>query len=343
MNETYKRLLKEVEKDHQQLGKEKVLIVDGLNTFIRSWTVNPTMDDNGDHIGGIVGFLKGIGYAIREYDCTRCIVVFDGKGGSKSRKQLYSGYKENRGNNRFRVNRAYADLMNPEEEGESMKRQMIGLFELLEYLPVEVMLYDGIEADDVMGYIASQLLREDENAVLMSADKDFLQLVNERVKVYSPTKKKLYDTDLVLAEYGIHPTNFMVFRTLDGDKSDNIDGISGCGIKTIIKRFPEVVKEEEVTINKLFELCEERKDESKIYKTILDGKKIVERNFQLMQLSDPNIPTNKKITINDKYLVKSEKLDKLGFIKKAMGMKVINAFGDVNSWIQTTFAKLHNK
>jgi len=343
MNETYKRLLKEVEKDHQQLGKEKVLIVDGLNTFIRSWTVNPTMDDNGDHIGGIVGFLKGIGYAIREYDCTRCIVVFDGKGGSKSRKQLYSGYKENRGNNRFRVNRAYADLMNPEEEGESMKRQMIGLFELLEYLPVEVMLYDGIEADDVMGYIASQLLREDENAVLMSADKDFLQLVNERVKVYSPTKKKLYDTDLVLAEYGIHPTNFMVFRTLDGDKSDNIDGISGCGIKTIIKRFPEVVKEEEVTIDKLFELCEERKDESKIYKTILDGKKIVERNFQLMQLSDPNIPTNKKITINDKYLVKSEKLDKLGFIKKAMGMKVINAFGDVNSWIQTTFAKLHNK
>lgn len=343
MNETYKRLLKEVEKDHQQLGKEKVLIVDGLNTFIRSWTVNPTMDDNGDHIGGIVGFLKGIGYAIREYDCTRCIVVFDGKGSSKSRKQLYSGYKENRGNNRFRVNRAYADLMNPEEEGESMKRQMIGLFELLEYLPVEVMLYDGIEADDVIGYIASQLLREDENAVLMSADKDFLQLVNERVKVYSPTKKKLYDTDLVLAEYGIHPTNFMVFRTLDGDKSDNIDGISGCGIKTIIKRFPEVVKEEEVTIDKLFELCEERKDESKIYKTILDGKKIVERNFQLMQLSDPNIPTNKKITINDKYLVKSEKLDKLGFIKKAMGMKVINAFGDVNSWIQTTFAKLHNK
>ena len=89
MNETYKRLLKEVEKDHQHLGQEKVLIVDGLNTFIRSWTVNPTMDDNGDHIGGIVGFLKGIGYAIREYDATRCIVVFDGKGGSKQRKQLF--------------------------------------------------------------------------------------------------------------------------------------------------------------------------------------------------------------------------------------------------------------
>jgi DNA polymerase-1 len=338
MNETYKKLLNEVEKDYQQLGKEKVLIVDGLNTFIRSWTVNPTMDDNGDHIGGIVGTLKGIGYAIREYNATRCIIVFDGKGGSKSRKDLYSGYKENRGNNRFRVNRAYSDLMNKEEEGVSMKRQMIGLIELLEYLPVEIMLYDSIEADDVMGYIASQLLKEDESAVIMSADKDFLQLVNERVKVYSPTKKKLYDTNLVISEYGVHPANFMVYRTLDGDKSDNIDG---CGLKTIIKRFPEVVEEKEITIDDMFILCENRKSENKFYDKILDGKKIIERNYKLMQLSDPEIPTNKKLTINQKYLDNSAKLDKLGFIKKAMGMKVINSFGDVNSWIQTTFAKLH--
>ena len=341
MNETYKKLLNEVEKDYQQLGKEKVLIVDGLNTFIRSWTVNPTMDDNGDHIGGIVGTLKGIGYAIREYNTTRCIIVFDGKGGSKSRKDLYSGYKENRGNNRFRVNRAYSDLMNKEEEGVSMKRQMIGLIELLEYLPVEIMLYDSIEADDVMGYIASQLLKEDESAVIMSADKDFLQLVNERVKVYSPTKKKLYDTNLVISEYGVHPANFMVYRTLDGDKSDNIDGIAGCGLKTIIKRFPEVVEETEITIDDMFNLCEQRKSENKFYDKILDGKKIIERNYKLMQLLDPEIPTNKKLTINQKYLDNSAKLDKLGFIKKAMGMKVINSFGDVNSWIQTTFAKLH--
>jgi len=341
MNETYKKLLNEVEKDYQQLGKEKVLIVDGLNTFIRSWTVNPTMDDNGDHIGGIVGTLKGIGYAIREYNATRCIIVFDGKGGSKSRNDLFSGYKENRGNNRFRVNRAYADLMNKEEEGVSMKRQMIGLIELLEYLPVEIMLYDNIEADDVMGYIASQLLKEEESAVIMSADKDFLQLVNDKVKVYSPTKKKLYDKELVITEYGVHPANFMVYRTLDGDKSDNIAGIAGCGLKTIIKRFPEIVDSKEITIDAMFELCEERKAQNGIYEKILNQKKLVERNYKLMQLFDPEIPTNKKITINDKYLDNSAKLDKLGFIKKAMGMKVINSFGDVNSWIQTTFAKLH--
>jgi 5'-3' exonuclease len=192
-----------------------------------------------------------------------------------------------------------------------------------------------------MGYIASQLLKEDESAVIMSADKDFLQLVNERVKVYSPTKKKLYDTNLVISEYGVHPANFMVYRTLDGDKSDNIDGIAGCGLKTIIKRFPEVVDEKEITIDDMFALCEQRRSENKFYDKILDGRKLIERNYKLMQLFDPEIPTNKKLTINDKYLDNSAKLDKLGFIKKAMGMKVINSFGDVNSWIQTTFAKLH--
>ena len=71
MNELYKRLLDEVSEEHTKVKDQslnsKVLLVDGLNTFIRAWTVNPAMDDNGDHIGGITGFLKSIGYAIREY------------------------------------------------------------------------------------------------------------------------------------------------------------------------------------------------------------------------------------------------------------------------------------
>lgn len=139
MNELYKRLLDEVNDEHTQVVEQslnsKVLLVDGLNTFIRAWTVNPTMDDNGDHIGGITGFLKSIGYAIREYKATRCIIVFDGKGGSDSRKKIFSGYKADRGKSRFRVNRQYEDMMSKEDESVSMKRQMIGLIELLEYLP----------------------------------------------------------------------------------------------------------------------------------------------------------------------------------------------------------------
>jgi len=91
MKELYKNILDSVEKEHSQnIDKHKnsrVLVIDGLNTFIRCWSSIPTMNDDGDHVGGVVGVLKSIGYAIRMTQPTRCIVVFDGKGGSQTRKK----------------------------------------------------------------------------------------------------------------------------------------------------------------------------------------------------------------------------------------------------------------
>ena len=59
----------------------------------------------------------------------------------------------------------------------------------------------------------------------MSTDKDFLQLIDDRVKVWSPTKKKLYNKQQVLEEFGIPSRNMLTYRILDGDKSDNINGV----------------------------------------------------------------------------------------------------------------------
>jgi len=150
MKELYKNILDSVEKEHSQnIDKHKnsrVLIVDGLNTFIRCWSSIPTMNDDGDHVGGVVGVLKSIGYAIRMTQPTRCIVVFDGKGGSQKRKKRFDGYKSQRDSNKLRVNRQYAELMNDEDERESMKRQFVWLAKILEYLPVTTMIYDGIES-----------------------------------------------------------------------------------------------------------------------------------------------------------------------------------------------------
>lgn len=341
MKDLYKKLLSEVTEEHQQqgtLGKNSnVLLVDGLNTFIRSWTANPSMNDNGDHIGGIVGALKGIAYAIRQYNCTRCIVIFDGKGGSQRRKELFGEYKADRGNNRFRVNRQYQDMMSQEDEQQSMKRQLVSLVSILEYLPVHVMLFDRIEADDVIGYIASQLIKENEGCTIMSSDKDFLQLVTDNVKVYSPTKKKLYTIDSVLEEYGIHPHNFINYRILDGDKSDGIGGVKGCGIKTIIKKIPMVTESTQHSVDDIISFAEQNKGNGKIYDDIVDNKDIVERNYKLMQLEDPDISGQVKLKINDKFLENTKKIDKLDLIKIMMNQKVINAFGDVNRWLMDSF------
>lgn len=341
MRDLYKKLLSEVTEEHQQQGtlerNSNVLLVDGLNTFIRSWTANPSMNDNGDHIGGIVGSLKGIAYAIRQYNCTRCIVIFDGKGGSQRRKELFGEYKADRGNNRFRVNRAYEDMMTQEDEQQSMKRQLVSLVSILEYLPVQVMLFDRIEADDVIGYIASQLLKEGEGCTIMSSDKDFIQLVTENVKVYSPTKKKLYTIDSVLEEYGVHPHNFINYRILDGDKSDGIGGVKGCGIKTIIKKIPMVTESTQHSVSDIISFAEQNRGNGKIYDDIVDNKDVVERNYKLMQLSDPDISGQVKLKINDKFLESTKKIDKLDIIKIMMNQKVINSFGDVNRWLMDSF------
>ena len=126
MKELYKQLLNEVEVEHtaniQRVRNGRVLIIDGLNTFIRSWTTNPTMNEDGDHTGGVIGSLNSIGYSIRQFNPTRVILTFDGKGGSKGRKELFEGYKADRGKNRFRVNRQYPEMMTQEDEQLSMKR-----------------------------------------------------------------------------------------------------------------------------------------------------------------------------------------------------------------------------
>ena len=75
---------------------DRVLIVDGLNTFIRSFAVNPAINDDGLHIGGLVGFLKSIRYSSDVLKPSRVIIVFDGKGGSKKRRKILPEYKGNR-------------------------------------------------------------------------------------------------------------------------------------------------------------------------------------------------------------------------------------------------------
>ena len=99
MRELYKNILESVEREHENTQpvikhkNSRVLIIDGLNTFIRCWTSIPTLNDNGDHVGGVTGVLRSIGYTIRQTQPTRVIVTFDGSGGSKRRKKLFEGYK----------------------------------------------------------------------------------------------------------------------------------------------------------------------------------------------------------------------------------------------------------
>ncbi len=346
INKRYLDILKQIDKEHNEFGdlhrNSKTLIIDGLNTFIRSWSTAPNLNENGDHIGGIVGTLKSIGYAIRTLNPTRVIVVFDGKGGSQSRKDIYSGYKSERGKNKIkmRLNRAASVEMNPEEESASMKRQMLGLGELLSALPVSIMIYDGIEADDVIAYIATQLKQENEKVIIMSTDKDFLQLVNKDVSVYSPSKKKVYNIDEVKEEFGIHPHNFINFRMIDGDKSDNVEGISGLGLKTIIKSFPILAEEETQTTESLLEYIKEQPKKTKAHDLFENNLEILKRNRKLMQLSEPTFSGNLRMKIMDRYNEPMDKFSKQEFLKIGLKTRILDSFPNVTDWLQSTFSHI---
>ena len=108
-NAKYLSILDEIKKKGGSLDggepNDKVLIIDGLNTFIRVFSVIPTTNEDGIHIGGIVGFLRSIGYTINMIRPTRVIIAFDGKGGSNRRRKIYPEYKQNR-KTKYRVNRS---------------------------------------------------------------------------------------------------------------------------------------------------------------------------------------------------------------------------------------------
>ena len=160
-NAKYLSILEEIKNKGGKLDSEepddKVLIIDGLNTFIRCFSAIPTLNDDGAHVGGIVGFLRSIGYAIRTIRPTRTILVFDGKGGSNRRRKLFPEYKANR-NMSERLNRSY-DFNTKEDEHQSMVMQLTRVIDYLDYLPITTITIENIEADDTMAYVTKQILK----------------------------------------------------------------------------------------------------------------------------------------------------------------------------------------
>jgi DNA polymerase-1 len=299
-----------------------ILIIDGMNTFCRCFASCCQLNDDGLHTGGIAGFLKSVGYAIRLLNPTRCIIVFDGQGGSLRRKQIFPEYKERRAN-KVRLNRIYEEASTTESESQAIARQLIRISHYIDALPVTTIQIDNVEADDIMAYLALSSFKES-NVTIMSSDKDFYQIVDDRIKVYSPTKKRIYGPKEILAEYGVSTKNFVLFRTLDGDTSDNISGIKQCGPKTILKAFPFLAEDKIHTVQEIFDHAEANKGKYKVYDTILENKLTVERNYQLMQLTESIIATFAQLNIGD-ILKKKNKLNRFEFNNMLREDKLWNA------------------
>lgn len=311
------KILEKLEKNKKENLKDfndRILIIDGMNMLIRVFSCFPTTNENGLHIGGIVGTLKSIGNVVRKFKPSRCIFVMDGKGGSVRRKKIFPEYKNKR-HVRSRLNRLYDFNEGPETESEALIRQAVRLLHYLSLFPITTIVMEDIEADDTISVLVDLINKNhpESEAVIVSTDKDFLQLTTDKVSVYNPVRKVLFNKQLVIDEYGIIPENMPIFRAIEGDQSDCIPGIKGIGKVTLKKNFPLLYESNVIDTNAIIEYAQLNYEANKTYQKVCDGKDILERNYKLMQLTVPSISAQKILQIKELFYEKPHKMNMYKF------------------------------
>ena len=202
----------------------KLVIIDGNSLFYRSFYALPLLSNaNGEYSNAVYGFAVQIVRIINEIKPTHIAVAFDA-GKHTFRNDMYDGYKANR------------KPMPPE-----LKSQIEPLKKMLKIMNIDYVEKLGYEGDDVVGTLAKKFA--DTETIIVTADRDTLQLIDDTTKVYF-TKKgttELYDVDegVLARDYGVKPLQIIDLKALQGDSSDNIPGVAGIGEKTAVKLLQE--------------------------------------------------------------------------------------------------------
>ncbi len=219
--------------------QKKLMIIDGNNLMFRAfYALPPLTNSRGEYTNAVHGFLSMFLKAYTEYKPEYVSVAFDRKAPT-FRHTEYKEYKAGR-------------LKTPPE----LFYQFDILKDILKAMGVSILEIDGYEADDILGTLAAVGDENKFSTLLVSGDKDVLQLVSEYTTVML-NKKGITDTELYTPEfftekYGIEPRNFIDVKALMGDKSDNIPGVPGIGEKTALSLIAEFK-----TIENLYEHIEE--------------------------------------------------------------------------------------
>lgn len=216
----------------------KLLVIDGNALLHRAYHAYPPLtNQNGEMINAVFGFFSMLLTVYADQKPDYLVVCFD-RGKPTFRMSMYAGYHAQRPK--------MADDFVPQVEK---------VHEILRNMKVQIFELDGYEADDLIGTISHAVSKSANNSqrkdksqeatetVIVTGDRDLLQLVNTHVKVLMPltgfTKTALFDEKAVLEKYGVHPTQFIDYKALIGDASDGYPGVSGIGPKSAAKLLQE--------------------------------------------------------------------------------------------------------
>lgn len=340
MNNELLKLLENIKKEpkFEEEGK-RILLLDGLNLFFRNFIRLNMVNPDGVHIGGLGGFFRSLGALIRQIQPTDVYVIFDGAGSSNNRRNVLPEYKSGREANRVTNWDVFDDR---DEEDISKISQIVRIVQYLKTLPVKIISIDRIEADDIIAHLSSHFSKDEKNiSFIVSADRDFLQLVSKNVVVYSPIIKEIFTEEAVKKKFGVYPYNFIIYKTLLGDMSDTLTNVKGLGPKTLYKKFPELA-ERKMSLQDIFDLSEERLKEHIIYARILKEKEILKKKYRIMDLNNPMLDKNEKKFIIE--IVNSKELNYIPneFLRMYREDNLGNIVKNVEIWIKENFEPLLN-
>jgi len=202
--------------------KNTLYLVDGSSYIYRAYHALPNLTNSkGEPTGALLGVANMLRRLLKEVESENIAVVFDAKGPT-FRHEIYDQYKANR----------------PPMPAE-LRQQVERIHEVVKLLGLPLIQVQGVEADDVIGTLASRAAAKKMDCIISTGDKDMAQLVNDHVSLINTMTDTHMDADGVLNKFGVTPTQIVDFLALTGDKSDNIPGVEKCGPKTAAKWLNE--------------------------------------------------------------------------------------------------------
>jgi 5'-3' exonuclease len=330
--------------------QDRVLLIDFMNTYIRSYMIIPVTNDDGEHFGGVFGFLKSLKAAVEKFQPTEVVVCCDGANSGLRRKNLFPKYKAHRRKEWKRGAVKAFDFLNEQEQNDNFVMQIRRIQEYLDVLPVKVIRIPYVEADDVIAIYAQELEKTSE-VVIYSSDADFKQLVSDNIHYYNPISKQYLDRAAFREDKGIDPKNYIFFKSLQGDKSDGIPGIRGMGETTMLKLFPDLTGDTRLSIDTLVETAnrygfskqgEYTPGQRNKFKLLAENADTLRLNYRLMQLLEPEISNQAREIITSKVTESPQSFNAMKLRMMFMQDKLEKTIKSFGGWAHT-FAGLQTR
>lgn len=310
-------------------------VVFDMNNIMKIAAVKILVNELGENYGAVVNAIGMVGEVLRKKDFDYCVACWDGDGGGTLRYQVYNDYKANR-NKHYELydisteyNKAISEYVQKvfkysrskkhkhefklgESDENALLRQKGIVQEIFEELCVRQYQFDYVEGDDLISYYVHRK-KPNEKVVIVSTDRDLMQLISDTVAIYNPREKRWITKENAIEELGFTHENVVLSKILCGDSSDNIKGVKGLGVATMLKLFPKI-KTEKVELGAVIarskEILEERrlakKKPLKVLENIVNGvtdgcqgDKLYETNEKIIDLSEPMLTDKAKKTLDD--------------------------------------------